>query len=163
MVTWNSLVLRVVLVSVMVVLVPVSLAKAKAMSINESKLQSRGRVLGARAEVKSYICVELELEKQPWCLGEVVEKARELTASIMSRMGVIEAGDVVIDIQKLEPTSPGSRTFVKSDRIFAVHVENICMINIKMIDKTRGRSADQRGRFELSAETKATIDSIMYH
>ena len=64
-------------------------------------------------------------------------------------------------MQKLEPNAPGSKTFHKTDRIF-VFVEDIRMINVVMMDKSRGKAADQRGKYELSEETRAHIDALMY-
>ena len=67
-------------------------------------------------------------------------------------------------MQKLEPNAPGSKTFPKTDRIFPVFVEDIRMINVVMMDKgiRRGKAADQRGKYELSEETRTHIDALMY-
>jgi hypothetical protein len=36
------------------------------------------------------------------------------------------------------------------------------MINVIMMDKSRGKAADQRGKYELSEETRDHIDALMY-
>ena len=52
----------------------------------------------------------------------------------------------VVDVQKLEPMSL-DHEFLKTDRTFPVFVEDIRVIDIQLIDKTRG----SRGRVELSS------------
>ena len=77
-------------------------------------------------------------------------------------MGELKIGDRVIDIRKLEPTSPGADIFNKTDRTFPVFIEDIRMINIGLVNKLRARSADQRSRLELSSDLKRQIDCILY-
>ena len=62
----------------------------------------------------SVICVELAQEAQPWLLG-VVEPSGMYTVEVgfTSYMVQIMPGDEVIDVQMLEPITPGSCTFVK--------------------------------------------------
>ena len=63
---------------------------------------------------------------------------------------------------KLEPTSPGAKNFNKTDRTFPVFIEDIRMINIGLVNKSRARSADQRSRLELSSDLKRQIECILY-
>ena len=65
-------------------------------------------------------------------------------------------------MQKLEPNAPGSKTFHKTDRIFPVFVEDIRIIKVIMMNKSKGKAADQRGKYELREETRDHIDALMH-
>ena len=131
--------------------------------VSESKLQERGRELAQDIQPGQIIVVELAHENQPWMLGVVEESCLyTVEKDFKCWFGEIKAGDEVVDVQKLEPNAPGSKTFHKTDRIFPVFVEDIRMINVVMMDKSRGKAADQRGKYELSEETRAHIDALMY-
>ena len=54
-------------------------------------------------------------------------------------------GDVVIDVQKLEPVAAGSRTCVLTDKSFPVHAKNIRKMKIKLNRQAR-RSRRVRAR-----------------
>ena len=106
--------------------------------------------------------MELAHEKQPWCLGVITRELYEIAEDHDSFTGMMRVGKKVLDMTKLEPLSPSARTFVKADRNWPVFDEDVRMIDIELVDKTRGRSADQRTRLELPAETMRTINSVMY-
>ena len=106
--------------------------------------------------------MELAHEKQPWCLGVITRELYEIAEDLDSFTGMMRVGKKVLDMTKLEPLSPSARTFVKADRNWPVFDEDVRMIDIELVDKTRGRSADQRTRLELPAETMRTINSVMY-
>ena len=130
-------------------------------------LQQLGRELSATVVPGDVVCVELageleEREKQPWMLGiaenagtYVVEEEHE------SMFGKFKPGDVVIDVQKLEPLAPASRFFVPTDRCFPVFVEDVRKVKIKLKSRRRTRAADQRRRFELEEDDRDDIESMM--
>jgi hypothetical protein len=131
--------------------------------VSESKLQERGRELAKDNQPGQIIVIEKAHENQPWMLGVVEESCLyTVEKDFKCWFGEIKSGDEVVDVQKLEPNAPGSKTFHKTDRIFPVFVEDIRMINVVMMDKSRGKAADQRGKYELSEETRAHIDALMY-
>ena len=78
-----------------------------------------------------------------------------------SYMGQIMPGDEVIDVQMLEPITPGSCTVVKSNRCFPVFAEDVRKTGVVMTIK-RKSSYDQRTRFVLSPDMKLELDTMMY-
>ena len=78
-----------------------------------------------------------------------------------SYMGQIMPGDEVIDVQMLEPITPGSCTFVKSSSCFPVFAEDVRKTGVVMTIK-RKSSYDQRTRFVLSPDVKLALDTMMY-
>ena len=102
-------------------------------------------------------------ELQPWMLGTVEPSGRyKVESDYKSWFGDMRVGDDVVDVVKLDPICPGSRVYLKTDRVFPVFVEDIRMIKIDLEDKTRGRGADQRTRYVLPDSVKAKLDTIMY-
>ena len=86
-------------------------------------------------------------------LGIVEESALyKIESDFTCWFGEMHVGDVVVDVQKLEPISPGSKIFLKADWIFPVFAEDIRMINIEL--DTRVGERTQRVR--------ARLDTIMY-
>ena len=63
-----------------------------------------------------------------------------------SYMGQIMPGDEVIDVQILEPITPGSCTFMKSSRCLPVFAEDVRKTGMVMTIK-RQSSYNQRTRF----------------
>ena len=130
-------------------------------------LQQLGRELSATVVPGDVVCVELageleEREKQPWMLG-IAENAGTYVVEeeYESVFGKFKPGDVVIDVQKLEPLAPASRFFVATDRCFPVFVEDVRKVKIKLKSRRRTRAADQRRRFELEEDDRDDIESMM--
>ncbi len=98
--------------------------------VSERKLQERGRELAKNIQPGQISVVKMAHENQPWMLGVVEESSLSCLYTVEKDFkcwfGEIKAGDEVVDVQKLEPNAPGSKTFHKTDRILPVRFAGVC-------------------------------------
>jgi len=119
-------------------------------------LRKRGVEISQNVKDGDIIAVEVDDVNEPWMLGRVVIKDRregprtaaEHKPESENWMGKIERGDPVIDVVKLEPICPGSRSFQYPDKTrlkkeaydqkhFAVFVEDVRLVGIELVHKPK--------------------------
>jgi hypothetical protein len=172
------------------------MAQVRVENVEEAPLTRNAikqRAVQMAAEVKhgDFVAVEVDDVHEPWMLGRVVMEGRakgprtavEHCAESENWMGNVEPGDAVIDVIKLEPLTPGSRTFVFPDKTklsaeefkqkhFAFFAEDIRMVGIdlkrEVVRRSRRNMHDPEPEFEgqhdrhtLSLEDRNTILQAM--
>lgn len=145
----------------------------RSVRLTRDALAELGREL-ARSVVKDEIIgVELSGENESFMLGKVLSDGAYCVQTMFeSHMGLMKPGDMVIDVQKNEPTSMGSSMYELSDKQFPIFVEDIRKRNmqdhLEKLDVSRrstrisalsaaANASSQRDVYNLSPEGKQAM------
>ena len=110
-----------------------------------------GIKLGGDAKKGDIVCVEVKEQNEPWILGRVVGDlgSYELKTPTDTPYTVLVPGDIVVEIQKLEPVNPGTKVFDVTNKVFPVRAKDIRLgkVEVKHLEVRRSgrcRSAPAR-------------------
>ena len=86
--------------------------------LGRNALSDLGVKLASEAEPQEVIAVELSFESEPFMLAEILSKSGpyKVTEAFESHLGKFKAGDMVLDVRKLEPVSLGSSNYIYTDK-----------------------------------------------
>ena len=138
-------------------------------AVDVEELSEAGTNMAQESKLGDFTAVETIDDSEPFFLcrnmtGDDIGPC-DVEDHIDSMNGHFVPGDVVIDVVKLEPVAPGSRTHVLTDKSFPVHTKNIRKTKVKLQLQERRRSGRTRSRcaprttYELPVEEQEAIFS----
>ena len=151
--------------------------------VENKNLSETGRKLASESKFGEYIVVETTDPSERFFICKnnsgtgdescgagpyTVEPGRgDYATPIDSINGFFLPGDEVIDVEKLEPLTPGSLTHVETDKCFPVHTTAVRVINLGLEPQVvnrfprRKNRAPRRGLFQLAEADRDMIFSSL--
>ena len=132
-------------------------------AITRNSVAINGKVNAALVTIGSIFSVELDCIQEPWMLARAASILHEYTGPDgKTWMGEIRAGDMIINVVKLEPIAAGSSTFSDGANIklpvFDTDVRVLNLILAEVVMKaTRHKPAYKR--YTLSARDRDIVNS----
>ena len=101
--------------------------------LGRNALSDLGVKLASEAKPQEVIAVELSYESEPFMLAAVLSESgpRKVTEAFESDLGQFKAGDMVLDVQKLEPVTLGSSHYIYTEKRFPIFIEDIRKRNMQ--------------------------------
>jgi len=83
--------------------------------------------LGQDTKQGDVVCVEVKEQNEPWILGRVVGDLGpcELKTPTDTPCAVLVPGDIVVEMQKLEPVNPGTKLFDVTNKVFPIRAKDM--------------------------------------
>jgi len=132
-------------------------------AITRNSVAINGKVNAALVTIGSISSVEIDCIQEPWMLARATSILHEYTGpDDKTWMGEIRAGDMIINVVKLEPIAAGSSTFSDGANIklpvFDTDVRVLNLILAEVVMKaTRHKPAYKR--YTLSARDRDIVNS----